>query len=91
MFQRKFLLRFPQANLFLAKVIVLVFTGVCFDAIVRPDRFTSEKVATSARKGIHTNTPLSPKFIITTETSNTPLSPKFIIILDALYGYKTGA
>ena len=34
------LLRFPQANLFLAKIIVLDFTGACFDAnkhaIVRP-------------------------------------------------------
>ena len=30
-------LRFPQKNLFLAKIIVLDFTGVCFDAIVRPD------------------------------------------------------
>ena len=48
---------------------------MCFEAIVR--------------KGIHTNTPLSPKFIITTETKNTPLSPKFIIILDALHGYKS--
>ena len=44
------LFRFPQANLFLAKVIVLDFTGVCFDAIVRPDRVTSEKAATSAQK-----------------------------------------
>ena len=26
------LLRFPQANLVLAKVIMLAFTGVCFDA-----------------------------------------------------------
>ena len=74
---------------------MLDFTGVCFDAIVRPDRVTSEKAATSAQKirvlgwkGIHTNTPLSPKFIITTGTTNTPLSPKFIIILDALHGYK---
>ena len=41
------LLRFPQANLFLAKIIVLDFTGVCFDAIVRPDRVTSEKAEAS--------------------------------------------
>ena len=89
------LFRFPQVNLFLAKIIVLDFIGVCFDAIVRPDRVTSEKAATSAQKirvlewkSIYTNTPLSPKFIITTGTTNTPLSPKFIIILDALHGYK---
>ena len=71
---------------------------MCFDAMVRPDRVTSEKAETSVTerkirvlgwKGIHTNTPLSPKFIITTGTTNIPLSPKFIIILDkALYGYK---
>ena len=74
------LFRFPQANLFLAKIIVLDFTGVYFDAIVCPDRVISEKAATSAQKirvlgltGIRTNT---------------PLSPKFIIILDALHGYK---
>ena len=43
------LLRFPQANLFLAKIIALDFTGACFDAIVRPDRvyFTSERAETS--------------------------------------------
>ena len=41
------LLIFPQANLFLAKIIVLDFRGVCFDAIVRPDRVTSEKAETS--------------------------------------------
>ena len=92
------LLRFPQANLFLAKIIVVDFTGVCFDAIVRPDRVTSEKTETSVTeslenkvsgwKGIRTNTPLSPKIIITTGTTNTHLSPKFIIILDALHGYK---
>ena len=41
------LLRFPQTNLFLAKIIVLDFTGVCFDAIVRPDCVTSEKAETS--------------------------------------------
>ena len=45
------LLRFPQANLFLAKIIVLDFTGACFDAIVRPDRgpdrVTSERAETS--------------------------------------------
>ena len=41
------LLRFPQANLFLAKIIVLDSTGVCFDAIVPPDRVTSEKAETS--------------------------------------------
>ena len=41
------LLRFPKANLFLAKIIVLDFTGVCFDAIVRPDRATREKAETS--------------------------------------------
>ena len=40
--------RFPEANLLLAKIIVLDFTGVCFDAIVRPDRVTSEKAETSA-------------------------------------------
>ena len=40
------LLRFPQANLFLAKIIVLAFTGVCFDVIVRPGRVTSEKAET---------------------------------------------
>ena len=67
------LLRFPQANLFLAKIIVLDFTGVCFEAIVRPDRVTSEKAEASVtgspeNKGIrverfYTNTPLSPKFI----------------------------
>ena len=27
-------------NLFLAKIIMLDFTGVCFDAIVHPDRVT---------------------------------------------------
>ena len=88
------LLRFPQAKLFLAKIIVLDFTGVCFDASVRPGHVTSEKTETSVTKspenqkirvlrwkGIHTNTPLSPKFIITTGTTNTPLSPKFIIII----------
>ena len=36
------LLRFPQA-----KIIVLDFTGVCFDAIVRPDRVTSGKAEAS--------------------------------------------
>ena len=41
------LLRFPQADLFLAKIIVLDFTGACFDAIVRPDRVTSERAETS--------------------------------------------
>ena len=41
------LLRFPQANLFLAKIIVLDFTGACFDAIVRADRVTSERAETS--------------------------------------------
>ena len=41
------LLRFPQANLFLAKIIVLDFTDVCFDAIVRPDHVISEKAETS--------------------------------------------
>ena len=41
------LLRFPQANLLLAKIILLAFTGVCLDAIVRPDRVTSEKAETS--------------------------------------------
>ena len=40
------LLRFPQANLFLAKIIVLDFTGACFDAIVLPDRVTSERAET---------------------------------------------
>ena len=44
------LFRFPQANLFLAKIIVLDFTGVCFNAIMRPDHATSEKAATSAQK-----------------------------------------
>ena len=49
------LFRFPQANLVLAKIIMLDFTGVCFDVIVRPDHVTSEKDATSAQienKGI---------------------------------------
>ena len=41
--------RFPQANLFLAKIIVLDFTGVCCDSIVRPDRVTSEKAEISFR------------------------------------------
>ena len=41
------LLRFPQANLFLAKIIVLDLTGACFDAIVHPDRVTSERAETS--------------------------------------------
>ena len=41
------LLKFPQANLFLAKIIGLDFAGVCFEAIVRPDRVTSEKAETS--------------------------------------------
>ena len=41
------LLRFPQANLFLAKIIVLDFTGVSFDVIVRPDRVTSERAEMS--------------------------------------------
>ena len=73
-------------HLFLAKIIVLAFTDVCFDAIVCPDHVTSEKAETSVTEspenkgirggeGIHTNIPLSPKFII-------------MIILDALYGYK---
>ena len=85
------LLRFPQANLFLAKIIVLHFTGACFDAIVRPDRVTSERAETSVTEspenkgirveGIHTNIPLSPKFIMITGITNTPLSPKFIIRL----------
>ena len=85
------LLRFSLANLFLAKIIVLDFTGACFDAIVRPDRVTSERAETSVTespenkgigwKGIHTNIPLSPKFIMITGTTNTPLSPKFIIRL----------
>ena len=70
------LLRFPEANLFLAKIMVLDFTGACFDAIVRPDRVTSEikelkrlsqkaqKIRELGWKSIHTNIPLSPKFII---------------------------
>ena len=41
------LLRFPQANLFLSKIIVFDFTGACFDAIVRPDRVISERAETS--------------------------------------------
>ena len=43
------LLRFPLANLFLAKIIVLDFTAasVCLDPIVRPDRVTSERAETS--------------------------------------------
>ena len=41
------LLRFPPANLFLAKIIVLDLTGACFDAIMRPDRVTSERAETS--------------------------------------------
>ena len=34
-------LRFLQAKSFLAKIIMLDFTGVCFDAMVCPDRVTS--------------------------------------------------
>ena len=37
----------PQINLFLAKMIVLDFTGVCFDAIMHPYRVTSKKAETS--------------------------------------------
>ena len=65
--------------------------------ILRPCAVTSEKAGTSLTespekrvsgwKGIRTNTPLSPKFIITTGTANTPLS-RAIIILDAPHGYK---
>ena len=47
------------------------------------------KIRVLGWKGIHTNTPLLPKFIVTTGTTNTPLLPKFIIIIDALHGYKT--
>ena len=92
------LLRFPQANLFLAKIKRFGFHRCFFDAMVRPDCVTSEKAETSVTerkirvlgwKGIHTNTSLTPKFIITTGTTNIPLLPKFIIILDeALHGYK---
>ena len=71
---------------------MLDFTGACFDAIARPDRVTSERAEMSVTespenkgvlgwKGIHTNIPLSPKFIMITGTTNTPLSPKFIIRL----------
>ena len=40
----------PQVNLFLAKMIVLDFTGVCFDAIMHPYRVTSKKAKTSVTK-----------------------------------------
>ena len=46
------LLRFSQANLFLANIIVLDFAGVCFDVIVRPDRVTSEKAETSVTESL---------------------------------------
>ena len=70
---------------------MLDFTGVCFDAVVKKLKRLSQKalkIRVLRWKGIHTNTPLSPKFIIATGTTNTPLSPKFIIILDALHGYE---
>ena len=65
--------------------------------ILRSCAVTSEKAGTSLiespeKKGIRVERyshkyPLSPKFIITTETANSPLSPKSIIILDAPHGY----
>ena len=47
-----------------------------------------EKKGIRVERYSRTNTPLSPKFIITTGTANTPLSLKSIIILDAPHGYK---
>ena len=62
-------------NLFLAKIIVLDFTGVCFDAIVCLDRVTSEKAETSV-----TGHPGNKGIWVETYSHKSPLSPKFIIM-----------
>ena len=63
---------------------MLDFTGVRFDAIVRPDRVTSEKAETSVTKS-----PGNIGIWVERYSHKSPLSPKFIIILDVLHGYKT--
>ena len=63
---------------------MLDFTGVRFDAIVLPDRVTSEKAGTSV-----TEIPGNKGIWVERYSLKSPLSPKFIIILDALHGFKT--
>ena len=62
---------------------MLDFPGVRFDAIVRPDRVTSEKAEPSVSKS-----PGNKGIWVERYSHKTPLSPKLIIILDALHGYK---
>ena len=76
------LLRFPQANLFLVKLIVLDFTGVCFDAIVRPDRVTQEKAEASVRespenKGIRVER--YSQILLCHQNSSLPLEPQILL------------
>ena len=75
------LLRFPQANLCLAKIIVLDFTGLCFDAIVRQDRVTSEKAEASVtespeNKGIRVER--YSQILLCRQNSSLPLEPQIL-------------
>ena len=79
-------LRSPQVNLFLAKMIVLDFTGVCFDAIMQPDRVTSKKAETSV-----TENPGNKGIWVEGYSHKSPFPLKFIIIRDVLHGYIKGS
>ena len=64
-----------QVNLFLAKMIVLDFTGVCFDAIMHPYRVTSKKAETSV-----TESPGNKGIWVERCLHKSPFPSKFIII-----------
>ena len=68
-------LRSPQANLFLAKMIVLDFTGVCFNAIMHPDRVTSIKAEMSV-----TESPGNKGIWVKNCSHKSRFSSKFVII-----------
>ena len=95
------LLRFPQANLFLAKIIVLDFTGACFDAtrscsqIVLPVKKLkrlspkAQKIRVLGWEGIFA------QIFLCRQNSSLPLEPQILLCrqnsslgLDALHGYK---